>query len=158
MYLWYNFCSLFVFKDFFLPSLSPSKLFKHTRRSPWKNTTDEAASHLTCAASSFAKSVFLYYRGLSSSRKRISWFDYLYRKESPDTGSSDETGLPTRRKTPVVDKREPGLHCKETKLLSSISVIPYGRGFPLSLLMISVNAFKCFLYFTILLKENRKFS
>ena len=146
MYWWCNFCSLFVFKDFFLPSLCPSKLFKHTRRSLWKNTTDEAASHLTRAASSFSNSVFLYYRGLSSSRKRISWFDYLYRKENPDTGLSDEIGLPTRRKIPVVDKREPGLHCKETKLLSSNSVIPCGRDFPLSLLTL-LNAFSILQFF-----------
>lgn len=134
MYWWYNFSSLFVFKDFFLPSLSPSKLFKHTRRSLWKNTTDEAASHLTPAASSFSNSVFLYYRGLSSSRIRES--PDLYRTESPDNGSSDETGISTWRKTPVVDKQEPVLHCKETKLLSPILVIPYGRDFPLSLLFL----------------------
>ena len=44
------------------------------------------------------------YRGLSSTPKRTFWFEYLYGRESADTGVHDEAVM-LRRNSPAVDYR-----------------------------------------------------
>ena len=67
----------------FLPS---SNLTKHMRGTISRSSSDEEFCRAPSPASSDSR--YLFYRGLSSTPKKMSWFDYLYGRESAESGKS----------------------------------------------------------------------
>ena len=82
----------------FLPS---SNLTKHMRGTISRSSSDEEFCRAPSPASSDSR--YLFYRGLSSTPKKMSWFDYLYGRESAESGKNKAVML--KGKDPAFDNR-----------------------------------------------------
>lgn len=88
----------FLLQGFSLSFLPTSILTKHMQES----SSDEDPCYASSPVSSV--SMHLYYRGLSSTPKKTFWFEYLYGRESAESGANAEAVM-LKRKNPAVHNR-----------------------------------------------------